>query len=440
MKISVFGMGYVGTVSGACLAARGHEIVCVDTNREKLRLIDKGQSPIVEDGVQALLDTAVNQSLLKATDDADFAILNSDISVVCVGTPSRENGDLDLSYIERVCIQIGKAIKTKGRWHDVVIRSTMLPGSTDAIVIPALSKGSGLAIGEDFGLCVNPEFLREGTAVYDYNNPPKTVIGRVNESTAEIVRSLFSDLPGPVLVVDYKVAETVKYVDNVWHALKVGFANEIGRISRANTLDSRAVMDVFKQDVKLNISDKYLSPGFAFGGSCLPKDVRALSYHARTLDVSIPIISSIMSSNEAQIAHGISLIRGTGNKKVGIIGFAFKAGTDDLRESPIVEIIEHLLGKGFDLRIYDDSVNLAFLLGANREHLMERIPHIADLMVDDYRRVFTHGDTIVIGNPAREIKSMETELWRGKAVVDLVDALGDEAKSVTGSYSAPGWL
>jgi len=431
-------MGYVGTVSAACLSEKGHSIVCVDTDQGKIDLLQRGKSPIVEDGVEELLQLAIANKQLTATTDAALAVAESDLSIVCVGTPSRANGSLNLAFIERVCEELGQAISEKQKWHDVVVRSTMLPGSTDKVVIPALQRNAG-ELGKKYGLCVNPEFLREGTAVYDFANPPKTVIGRVTESTAKTVATLFEDLPAPLITVDYHVAEAVKYVDNVWHALKVTFANEVGRICHPSGIDSRQVMDVFKQDRKLNISDHYLSPGFAFGGSCLPKDVRALAYYARDLDVSVPVLDAINKSNRLQIDHGIDLVRRIGNKEIAIFGFAFKAGTDDLRESPMVELIEFLLGKGYQLKIYDGSVNIAFLRGANRQMLMEKIPHIADLMVESPADVFEHGKTIVIGNAARELAELPEEIWKGKDVVDLSDALDESVKPMLRSYSGPGW-
>ena len=439
MHISTLGMGYVGTVSSACLTDRGHTLIGVDTNQDKVNLLQNGQSPIVENGVDELLMNAYRAGRITATRDVASAVANSEMSIVCVGTPSMPNGQLNLEYVERVCSQLGEAIAAKKQWHDVVIRSTMLPGSTDQVVIPALSESGGV-LGKDFGLCINPEFLREGSAVFDFNNPPKTVIGCVTEKTAQNVESLFAGLPGPILQIDYKVAECVKYVDNVWHALKVSFANEVGRISRATDIDSRDVMDVFKSDTKLNISDTYLTPGFAFGGSCLPKDVRAFSYHARKHDISVPLIDSIIRSNIVQIELGIELIRQTGSKTIGIVGFAFKAGTDDLRESPIIEVIEQLLGKGYTLKIFDGSVNVARLSGANREDLLTRIPHIAELMVDSIDDVFDQCETIVIGNHAPEIEQVATSSWKGIDVIDLVGCIDTDVRQTAKSYSGPGWV
>jgi GDP-mannose 6-dehydrogenase len=438
MRISVLGMGYVGTVSAACLADRGHTLIGVDTNESKISLLQAAKSPIVEAGVDNLLQEAHANNRLTATHDVQHAVNNSDMSIICVGTPSMKNGSLNLEFVRKVCLELSQAIKEKDQWHDVVVRSTMLPGSTDRIVIPALQEFAG-DVGDRYGLCINPEFLREGSAVYDFNNPPKTVVGCVNEKTAKAVENLFAGLPGPMLNVNYRVAECAKYVDNVWHALKVSFANEIGRISRASDIDSREVMAIFKQDKKLNISENYLSPGFAFGGSCLPKDLRAFAYHARQHDVSAPVIEAILASNIEHIDHGMQLIQATEGKKIGVLGFAFKAGTDDLRESPIVDVIERLLGKGYKLKIFDNSVNIARLSGANREHLMLRIPHITDLMVNSVEDVFADNETIIIGNNAREIESIPISLWQGVNVVDLAGCLSDDVRMAAKAYTGPGW-
>jgi GDP-mannose 6-dehydrogenase len=431
-------MGYVGTVSAACLADRGHTLVGVDKNMTKVDLLRNGKSPIVESQIDELLKAGHDAGRLTATDDVQAAIDGTEISFVCVGTPSLANGDLNLGFVEKVCREIGAAIANKGKRHEVIIRSTMLPGSTDKVVIPALTDTAG-PLGEAFGLCVNPEFLREGSAVYDYNNPPKTVIGAADANTAEMVREIFGDLPGPMIEVPYRVAECVKYVDNIWHALKVAFANEIGRVCQSVNLDSREVMDVFKQDTKLNISDKYLGPAFAFGGSCLPKDTRAFAYLAKSRDIPAPIVDAIITSNVAHVDHGLQLIHEIGNRKVNILGFAFKAGTDDLRESPIVTVIEHLLGKGFKMKIFDSSVNMARLSGANKDYLMERIPHIAELMVDATDEIFENDATLVIGNDAPELSEVDLEAWRDMQVVDLAGSVPQAVKPKLKSYVGPGW-
>lgn len=420
MKISIFGMGYVGVVSAACLASEGHTVVGVDPNGAKVGLINEGKTPIVEKGLGELLARAVADKLLQATSDAQEAVAATDISFICVGTPSEANGSLDLKYVRRVCEEIGEALKGKTGFHIVVARSTMLPGTVANTIIPTLEAHSGKTAGVDFGVCSNPEFLREGTAVFDYRNPPKTVVGASDEVSAESLIDLYRDLNAPLINTDIATAEMVKYTDNVWHALKVGFANEIGNICKEVGIDGHAVMDIFSQDTKLNLSSYYMKPGFAFGGSCLPKDVRALNYRARTLDLDTPIISSILPNNENQVKRGLDLIIAKGNKKISILGFSFKAGTDDLRESPVVELIERLIGKGYDLRIYDKNVNLAKLVGANRDYIFNAIPHISRLMVDTVEEAVSHGETIVVGNGSEEFREIMSMTSEQQLIVDLV--------------------
>jgi GDP-mannose 6-dehydrogenase len=425
VKISVFGLGYVGAVSAGCLAKEGHEIIGVDPNPTKVKLINQRQAPIVEKGIGELIETAVKNGLLKATTHAAEAVRQTDLSLICVGTPSQLNGALDLKYVRHVCEEIGTVIKGLNH-HIVVARSTMLPGTMSGLVIPVLEEYSGKKAGVDFGVCNNPEFLREGTAVYDFYHPPKTVIGETDTKSGDILASLYKDLPGPMIRTDVATAEMVKYTDNVWHALKVGFANEIGNICKAVGLDGHKVMDIFCQDTKLNLSSYYMKPGFAFGGSCLPKDVRALTYKGRMLDLSLPILNSILPSNEEQIAKGLKMIIDKGHKKVGILGFSFKAGTDDLRESPMVEIIERLLGKGYDLRIYDKNVNIAKLMGANKDYILNHIPHISKHMVETMDEVLAFAETVVIGNGAEEFQTVLDNLKSQQVVVDLVRIVKDK--------------
>jgi GDP-mannose 6-dehydrogenase len=437
MRISVFGLGYVGVVSAACLARDGHTVIGVDPNQTKVDLINGGRSPIIEAEVEGLIAEAVARGHLSATQDATSAVTGSEISLVCVGTPSQANGSLDLRFVRSACTEIGRAIAAKGEYHVVVMRSTMLPGSMHQIVLPALATASGKKPGEDFGVAINPEFLREGTAVFDYRNPPKTVIGSSDDRTGEIVASLFRALPGPLVMTDLATAEMVKYVDNVWHALKVGFANEIGNVAKALDIDGRRVMEIFCQDTKLNLSPYYLKPGFAFGGSCLPKDLRAFTYRARTLDLSLPILESILPSNELQIRRGFDMVVARGGRKIGVLGFSFKAGTDDLRESPMVELIERLIGKGYELRVYDRNVNLARLVGANREFILNRIPHIAALMVDSMATAMEGADVVVVGNSDPEFRSVPERLRPGQSLVDLV-RVNDNLNS-NGSYDGICW-
>ena len=383
MRISIFGLGYVGTVSAGCLAHDGHEVVGVDPLPTKVDLINRGRSPIVETDIGEIIAATTKAGRLRATSDPVQAIRETDLSFVCVGTPSQANGNLDLRYIRRICEQIGEALKSKSARHTVVIRSTILPGTMHKIVIPTLEEFSGKKAGVDFGVCNNPEFLREGSAVKDFHYPPKTVIGELDQASGDILAALYKKLDAPLIRTDLETAEMVKYVDNSWHALKIGFANEIGNLCKSLGLDAHKVMNIFCQDRKLNISPAYLLPGFAFGGSCLPKDLRALSYQAKMHDLQLPILTSILPSNEMQIARGLQLITEKGHTRVGVLGFSFKAGTDDLRESPLIEVIERLIGKGYDLRIYDKNVNIASLVGANRDFILNRIPHISKLMVGD---------------------------------------------------------
>ena len=436
MKISIMGLGYVGAVSAGCLAAEGHEVIGVDPQQAKVDLINAGRTPIIEKDIGEIIERAVAEGRLRATADVQGAVRHTDLSLICVGTPSLGNGHIDLKYVRRVCEQIGGALKDHPG-HTVVVRSTMLPGTMRNVVIPALEESSGLTAGEDFGVCLNPEFLREGTAVHDYFHPPKTVIGELDRASGDVVAKIYGHLPGPVIRTDYETAEMVKYADNTWHALKVAFANEIGNICKALALDSHKLMDIFCQDTKLNLSPYYLKPGFAFGGSCLPKDVRALAYKAKLLDVKVPIIDAILPSNDEQIERGIQAVIDKGEKKVGVLGFSFKAGTDDLRESPMVELVERLLGKGYDLKIYDSNVRMAALHGANREYILNHIPHISKLMVASIDEVIGHAKTIVIGNASPEFRDVPRRLDEGQQVVDLVRIA--DTKSVEGVYDGICW-
>lgn len=420
MRISVFGLGYVGSVSAACLAGDGHHVIGVDPIQTKVDLINSGHSPIIETEIGEIVADTVGNGRLRATSNNDEAIRETDLSFVCVGTPSQANGDLDLSYIRRVCEMIGTTLRTKTDRHTVVIRSTVLPGTIRQIIIPVLEEHSNKKAGVDFGICNNPEFLREGSAVRDFRNPPKTVIGALDCQSGDVLASLYTALDGPIIRTDLETAEMVKYVDNCWHALKIGFANEIGNLSKALSLDSHQVMEIFCQDKKLNISPAYLVPGFAFGGSCLPKDLRALTYKAKISDVELPIISSILPSNEMQVRRGLEIIMGKGNKKIGVLGFSFKAGTDDLRESPVIEMIERLLGKGYALRIYDRNVSIASLVGANRDFILNRIPHVSRLMVEKMDEVLEFAETIVIGNNDPEFRSVIKRVRPGQGIVDFV--------------------
>jgi GDP-mannose 6-dehydrogenase len=437
MRVSIFGMGYVGTVSAGCLAQSGHEVIGVDPVRTKVDLINAGQSPIIEAEIGEIIAEAVKTGRLRATDNQDEAINQTELSFVCVGTPSQANGNLDLTYIRRVCELIGKALKKKTARHTVVIRSTILPGTMRNIVIPTLEENSGKKAGTDFGVCNNPEFLREGSAVTDFNFPPKTVIGEMDHTSGELLATLYAKLDAPFIRTDLETAEMVKYVDNSWHALKIGFANEIGNLCKSFGIDAHAVMKIFCQDKKLNISPAYLMPGFAFGGSCLPKDLRALAYKAKMHDLQLPIMSAILPSNEIQVSKGLRLITEKGHRRIGVLGFSFKSGTDDLRESPMIEVIEHLIGKGYDLRIFDRNVSLASLVGANRDFILNRIPHISRLMVNGIDAVLDHAETIVIGNKDPEFEGVLERLHEGQNLVDFVRITN--RRSENGKYDGICW-
>jgi GDP-mannose 6-dehydrogenase len=437
LRISVFGLGYVGTVSAGCLAQDGHEVVGVDPVQTKVDLINDGRSPIIEAEISEMIASNVKLGRLRATSDPVQAVRETDLSFVCVGTPSQANGNLDLRYIRRICEQVGAELKSKAERHTVVIRSTILPGTMHKIVLPVLEEFSGKKAGVDFGVCHNPEFLREGSAVRDFNEPPKTVIGELDQASGEVLVSLYQKLHAPLIRTNLETAEMVKYVDNSWHALKIGFANEIGNLCKSFTVDSHEVMKIFCQDRKLNISAAYLQPGFAFGGSCLPKDLRALSYQAKMHDLELPILMSILVSNEMQVSRGLRLIMENGHKRVGILGFSFKAGTDDLRESPVIEVVERLLGKGYDLRIYDKNVNVASLVGANRDFILNRIPHISRLMVKDVEAVMDHAETIVIGTKDPDFEDVPKRLRADQRLVDFVRI--SEQRSGNGNYDGICW-
>jgi len=437
VRVSVFGLGYVGTVSAGCLSQDGHEVIGVDPVQTKIDLINRGESPIIEAEIREIIAGAVEFGGLRATQDSGYAIQHTDLSFVCVGTPSQANGNLDLRFIRRICEQIGEALKSKSARHTVVIRSTILPGTMKKVVIPTLEEFSGKTAGTDFGVCSNPEFLREGSAVKDFRSPPKTVIGELDEASGEILFELYSKIEAPLIRTDLETAEMIKYVDNSWHALKIGFANEIGNMCKSSGIDSHAVMNIFCQDRKLNISPAYLQPGFAFGGSCLPKDLRALSYLAKTHDLQLPILNSILASNEMQVVRGLELVTEKGQARVGILGFSFKAGTDDLRESPVIELIERLIGKGYDLRIYDKNVNIASLVGANRDFILNHIPHISRLMVPSIEAVLEHAQTVVIGTKDPEFEGVFERLHDDQRLVDFVRICSQ--RSGNGKYDGICW-
>jgi GDP-mannose 6-dehydrogenase len=420
MRISIFGLGYVGCVSAACFFKEGHEVIGVDVNRLKVAIINEGRSPIVEPGIGELLAEAVRQKRLRATTDAAEAVADTDLSMVCVGTPANYNGSLDLTYIKRISQEIGAALASKRRYHVVVMRSTMLPGTVEETVIPILEVYSGKRAGRDFGVAINPEFLREGTSIHDFYNPPFTLIGSEDQDAAALLRQLYQHIDAPLVTIGIKEAEMVKYACNSFHAVKVAFANEIGNICKALGVDSHQVMDVFCKDTKLNLSPYYLKPGFAFGGSCLPKDLRAITHKAVELDTDAPLLNSVLASNRKQVERAIDMVLRTGRKNVGVLGLSFKSGTDDLRESPMVVLVETLIGKGLKLSIYDRDVELARLFGANKQYIESEIPHISSLMNPELNDVIESSEVIIIGKKEDEFRVLSDKLNNGRVIIDLV--------------------
>jgi GDP-mannose 6-dehydrogenase len=416
MRFSVFGLGYVGAVSAACLAADGHTVIGVDTNPVKTDLLNQGRSPVVERGLGELIAEGVRAGRLRATTDAEEAVAASDLGFVCVGTPSKGNGSLDLTHLRRVAGDIGQAIRARRSPMAVVVRSTVLPGTTRQVLLPDLEAAAGRPVL----VAVYPEFLREGTAIRDYHEPPKVVVGALDQAVRDLVTPVAARPGAPLVQTDLELAEMVKYADNAWHALKVTFANEIGSLAKAQGLDGQRVMDILCADTRLNLSPVYLRPGFAFGGSCLPKDVRALRYKSRALDLDLPVLNAILPSNAQQLDRAFQLVADAGARQVGVLGLAFKAGTDDLRESPMVEVVERLIGKGYDVRIYDANVNLARLVGANRSYILEQIPHISELMVASVDEVLDHARTLVIGNHDPAFRAVAERPRPGQRIVDLV--------------------
>ncbi|MBI4609219.1 MAG: UDP-glucose/GDP-mannose dehydrogenase family protein [Candidatus Rokubacteria bacterium] len=419
MRVSVFGLGYVGCVSGACLARAGHEVVGVDVNSEKVAMVNAGSSPIVEPGLGDLLAEVVGAGRLRATVSSEEAVEGSDLALVCVGTPGRPNGQLNVEAVARVGSEIGRALAGRPDPYTVVLRSTVLPGTTERVLVPALLAGVGAESGSRLRVAVNPEFMREGSALRDFAHPPLTLVGCEDPETASQLRSLYAAVDAPFIATATKTAEMVKYVSNAFHALKICFANEIGDVCAALGVDAHEVMRIFLLDRKLNVSEAYLRPGFAFGGSCLPKDLRALLYRARAADIGVPLLSAVLPSNEGQIRRAVEAVLETRMRRVGVVGLAFKPGTDDLRESPMVALVEALIGKGCDVRVLDADVSIARLVGANRRYIEEEIPHIASLMCQDVATLLAHAEVLVIGNPSPEVARALAAVGPHQVVVDL---------------------
>ncbi len=420
-SISVFGLGYVGSVTAACLAHKGSSVTGVDLNPSKVELLESGRSPIVEPRVSELVAEGHSACRLHATTDSAAAVMKTDISFLCVGTPSLRNGKLDLGHIAPVCQEIGRTLSKKDSFHLVVLRSTVLPGTAESIVIPTLEKASGKRMGKDFGVCVNPEFMREGTAVTDFLEPAMTIIGAAEPDHASVLRELYSWTPGRIFETSFTSAEMVKYVCNAWHAVKVAFANEVGTLAKELGVDAESVIEIFAADTKLNISPSYLKPGFAFGGSCLPKDVRALNYRAKELDLKLPLFEAILPSNEKHLERTVEMVLETGKRNIAMLGLSFKAATDDLRESPQVQLVKRLLGEGRQIQIWDDNVSLGRLIGSNRQYIEEVIPHIGLLLCSNLEQVLQNAEVVVIGTLGLDKETLRRHLRKEHIVTDLVN-------------------
>jgi len=419
MRISVFGLGYVGCVSAACLAKWGHEVIGVEINADKARMINAGRSPIVEPGLDELLAEVVGAGRLRAVSSCAEAVANSDLALICVGTPSRGNGQLNVDALTRVAAEIGGALAGRTRAYTVVLRSTALPGTTQGVLLPALRAGTRGRFTAPLQVAVNPEFMREGSALRDFSLPPFTVVGCSGTETARLLQTLYAGADAPFIHTTIATAEMVKYASNTFHALKVSFANEIGDVCNALGADAQDVMRIFRMDRKLNVSEAYLRPGFAFGGSCLPKDIRALLHAAAHADVALPLLGAVLPSNEAQVQRAIGSVLATGMRRIGVVGLAFKAGTDDLRESPMVALVETLIGKGCQVRILDRNVAIARLVGANQRYIAAEIPHIASLMCETPEQLLDEADVVVIGSTGAEAAEVLGEVRPGQVVVDL---------------------
>jgi GDP-mannose 6-dehydrogenase len=425
MKITVFGLGYVGSVAAACMAQDGHDVTGVDLDINKVNSINHSESPIVEPQLKEAIAKAVGAGRLRARTSVQEL---GDVSFVSVGTPSNENGSFGVSQLLRVAEQIGLLLGKTDHFHVVNIRSTVLPGTAEEKIIPLLEASSGKKVGRDFGVCVNPEFMRETTAVFDYYHPPLTVIGPTDDKSGDLVASLYQHIKAPIERCSVRTAEMMKYACNAFHALKITFANEIGNFCKASGIDSHEVMEIFCKDTKLNLSPYYLKPGFAFGGSCLPKDLRALLYESKLKDVEIPMLNSLLSSNRLQVERAVNQVRKTGKNKIGVLGLSFKAGTDDLRESPIVSLIENLIGKGYAISIYDEEVSLARIHGANKRYIEHSIPHISSLLKETIEEVLEQSEVLVVAKKGKTFEESVAGLNHGSVVIDLVRIFADSSK------------
>lgn len=438
MKIGIFGLGYVGCVTAACLAKDGNSVIGIDVNPLKVDMINAGQSPIIEPGLNELILEMVHLGRLSASQDYAQVVQSSDLSLICVGTPSNDNGSLKLDYVKNVCRQIGSALRDKQGYHVVVVRSTVLPGTVEEKLIPILEEASGRKAGVDFGVCMNPEFLREGSAIKDYYKPSLVMIGEIDARSGDLLQPIYACVDAPMIRSNIRTAEMVKYTCNAFHALKIVFGNEIGTLAKANGVDGQEVMDIICQDKQLNISTTYLRPGFAFGGSCLPKDLRAILYRAKELDVEAPTLASLLQSNQQHVQAGIRMIEKTGKRNIGVLGLSFKAGTDDTRESPIIALIETLMGRGYHVHIYDEKIQLARLIGANKSFLEKELPHITSQMCATMQELVEQSEVLVIANGSPEFRQVPQLMRPDQVLIDLV-GIAKDAESLDGQYQGICW-
>jgi len=431
-------LGYVGCVTATCLAANGHSVIGVDINPQKVRQVEAGQSPISEPGLAELMEKATRSGNLQVTMDSNRAVVETDISLICVGTPSNHNGCVNLQYINRVCTEIGASLGAKQGYHIVVIRSTVLPGTVQNHLIPILDQNSGRVAGQDYGMCMNPEFLREGSAIKDFYQPGFTVIGQLDPRSGDGIEFMYEEVNAPIFRTSIGVAEMTKYVSNAYHALKITYANEIGTLCKNVGIDGQQVMEIFCQDQRLNISPAYLRPGFAFGGSCLPKDVRALVHLAKELDVEAPVLSAILPSNQNQLGRTIQMVESTGYQRIGVLGLSFKPDTDDVRESPAVTLIETLFGRGYQVLVYDENIDPEKLIGVNRAFLERALPHIASLLRHSLEELIQEVDVVVITNGCPKFKHVPELLRSDQILIDLV-GIAKEGNHNRVSYEGICW-
>lgn len=438
MRISIFGLGYVGCVSAACMGQDGHTIIGVDVNPVKVDSITSGRSPIIEPGLDDLIASGIEAGRISGTTDGQSAVFNTDISIICVGTPSNENGSLNLKYIENVCREIGMALAKKEDYHVVVVRSTVVPGTVREKLIPILEHYSQKHAGQDFGVCMNPEFMRESSAIADYYNPSHVIIGSIDEKSGDLLQPVYEKVNSPAVRTTLETAEMVKYADNAFHALKVTFGNEIGSFCKAHGINGQEIMQIFCQDTHLNISPVYLRPGYSFGGSCLPKDLRALMYRAKEKDVDMPVMSSILPSNNRHTQRGIQIVERLGRgRKIGMLGLSFKADTDDVRESPMITMLETLIGRGFNIHVFDEFVDPDRLIGANREFLLRELPHIVSIMRKPVESLVVESDILIVTNTSETYRKALDTMRADQILIDLIGIR--DSHTIRGIYEGICW-